>query len=194
MRDPLQGTLTLSIQFLLCALCVCTLMKASLSQAPDTLTRLVADKEQFSSDWISLSWKWNLCRLAGGCFNCLWTGSWKGADWTGPGVWSSSLSSKNWPVGCWAICLAIHASRPSLFVASDPCLRHHAGHTCSYPSRHTQQLIMPPGKASSGVYRLHRQVSGSQCCSNLLFQTSIGITSQSFSHLSTRIYDTDLLY
>lgn len=170
MRDPPQGVVTLSIQSLLCTLCVSTLMEVSLSQAPDTLTHLVTDKEQFSSDWISLSWKWKLSRWSEGYFNCLWTGLWKGTDRTGPGVWSSSLSSKNWPVGClWAIYLAIHASRPSLFVASDPCQRHHAGHTRSHPSRHTQ-LIMPPGKASLDVYRLHRQVSGSQCCSTCSFK------------------------
>lgn len=128
------------------------LMKMSLPQVLDTPSHLFADKEPLSSDWISVSWKHNFYRLAGGDFNCLWTGREKDADRTGPGVWCPSLKSENWPVGClWAVCLALCALRPSSSVmqtASDSRLRYHPDHAFSHPPSHTQQLMVPLGKAS----------------------------------------------
>lgn len=94
MKDPLQGILTFLAPILCFTLNMSLgiLMKMTLSQALDTLIHLFADKEPLSSDRISVSWKRNLSRSAGGYFNCLWTGRWKDTGRTGPGVWSPSLS------------------------------------------------------------------------------------------------------
>lgn len=94
MKDPLQGILSLLAPIPCFALnmSLSILMKMTLSQALDTLIHLFADKEPLSTDWILISWERNLSSLAGGYFNCLWTGWWKDTGRTGPGVWSPSLS------------------------------------------------------------------------------------------------------
>lgn len=148
-RWSLQGMLTLLAPISCFAHCMSLsiLMKKSLSQALDTLIHLFDDKEILSSDWISVSCKKNLFRLAGEYFNCLCIGRQRGQDLESE---VPLFSSENWAVGClWAVGLAMCALRPSSFAvqpASDSCLRHHPGHACSHPPSTHSSLLCPQAR------------------------------------------------
>lgn len=118
----------------------------SLSQVLDTLNHLFAAKKPLSSDWISVPWKENFSKLAGGYFKCLWSGRLKDIDRTGPGIWSPSPSSEKWPVGCLSslpgnVCLEAILIRCTS--SQWPCLRHHPGQARSHPPRHTHSYPAP---------------------------------------------------